>query len=297
MRIAKIITLGVALAISIANANAQTPADSLRKLGVKLTEAKGVIVQAQANIESFTEADFRTLASCTTLKKLSVDGKTLTDATLPLLAELKDLEELSTNQSRLTDDGYRHFAAIANLKSLALFHPSWDMKEFTGSGLAHLKSLPKLERLTFAGSTAGDEAMAAIGALTNLREFRTWHTMQTQAGNEHLLKLTKLATLRIGQRLPRWGQSPPASFDAATIPTIAQLSSLERLEIMEARLTAANLLPLKELPRLKRVVIQQTDISAADVETLRSSLPNVQIDFTPISAAERESLIAKKLKL
>ena len=79
----------------------------------------------------------------------------MTDATLPLLAPLADLETLSIDQSQLTDDGYKHFAQFKKLKRLSLWHPSWASKEFTGSGVAHLKALPKLEKFTFAGSSAG----------------------------------------------------------------------------------------------------------------------------------------------
>lgn len=272
-------------------------AADLKSLGAKVTETNGVVTQVQVAADSFSEADFRTLGECKTIRKLTISGKTLTDATLPLLAGLTDLEELSTDQSRLSDDGYRHFAAFQKLRSLALFHPSWDMKEFTGSGLEHLKALPKLERLTFAGSTARDEALAAIGELTQLREFRTWHTMQTQDGNRHLLKLTKLTTLRIGQRLPKWGTSPAPSFDESTIPLLAQMKSLERLELTEARLSVKALLPLKQLPNLKQLSIQTTDISTADVETLRSELPGTKIDFKPLTDEERDSTLLKKLKL
>ncbi|MGC4003061.1 MAG: hypothetical protein QM811_07970 [Pirellulales bacterium] len=234
----------------------------------------------------------------TTLKKLSIAGKTIDDTTLPLLAGLTSLEEISTDRTMLGDEGYRGFAAFTNLKSLALFHPSWDKKEFTGSGLAHLKPLAKLERLTFAGSTAGDEAMAAVGELTQLREFRTWHTRQTQDGNKHLTKLTKLVGLRLGQRLPPYGQASPPSFDDSTLPLLAQIKTLERLELTEAKLSAGRVVSaLKDLPALKMVLIQETDVSDGDVAALKAALPHAQIDFKPLTAEERETLLTKKLKL
>lgn len=296
MCLQQVFVAAMVLLFGVHVARADSPLDALKKLGAKVVEVKGGI-QVQVAAESFCDADFRALGACTSIKKLTISGKTVNDATLPLLAGLADLEELSTDRTMLSDDGYRHFAAFQKLRSLALFHPSWDMKEFTGRGLAQLKVLPKLERLTFAGSTAGDEALAAVGELTQLREFRTWHTRQTQAGNKHLLKLTKLTGLRIGQRLPQWGQSPAPSFDESTIPLLAQMKSLERLELTEARLTAKGLLPLKQLPNLKQLLIQTTDIPAADIETLRSELPRVKIDYQPISDEERDATLVKKLKL
>jgi len=282
---------------SLAGASAQPSASDLQKLGGKVREEKGAVVELSADTDAFTEAEYRLIGKCASLKKLSLNGKTLTDATLPLLAGLTALEELSTNQSTLSDEGYRHFAALQSLKVLHLWHPSWNLATFTGSGIAHLKALPKLERLTFAGSTAGDEALAAIGQLTQLKSFQTWHTAQTQAGNAALTKLPHLTTLKIGQRLPKWGTASPPSFDGSTIPTLAKIASLETLELFEARLTFDDLAPLKSLPNLKKLSIHTTDIPESDVEKLRAALPGVEVSFRPLSAEEKSATLEKKLKL
>lgn len=282
---------------ALAPAFAETPAEALQLRGGKLREEKGVLVELTVDVKDFGPAEYRLIGQCTKLRKLTLNGNTLTDSTLPLLAGLTELEELSTNQSALTDDGYRHFAPLKKLRSLALFHPSWDSKQFTGTGLVHLKALPSLERLTFAGSTAGDTAMEAVGQITQLRNFSTWHTAQTQAGNAHLLKLTNLTSLRIGQRLPKWGTDSAPSLDAKTITIVAQMNSLEALELFEARLTADALAPLKSLPKLTRLTIHTTDIPAADVESLRAALPGVKLDYKPITEADREATLVKKLRL
>ena len=139
--------------------------ESLQKLGAKVTQTGGVVTQVQVKCDAFTEADFKALGSFTTIKDLTISGKTITDDTIVLLTGLTELERLSTDGIQLTDDGWKHFAKFQKLKSLAFFHPAFRSEKFTGSGLAHLKSLPNLERLTFAGSTAGDVALEAIGLL------------------------------------------------------------------------------------------------------------------------------------
>lgn len=267
----------------------------LEKLGATVTLTNGVITQVSVKAADFTPDDFKLLGQCTGLKKLSIRGKTLNDANLPLLAGLAELEELSTDQTALTDDGYKHFSQFPKLKHLALFHPSWAMADFTGSGLAYLKALPNLQRLTFAGSTAGDAAMEAIGQLTQLRDFSTWHTAQTQAGNQHLKKLTNLTALRFGQRLPR-GKDHAPSFDAQTIALFAEMPSLEKLTLFEVKLTAGDFAPLKKLPNLKTLAIQGTEITDADVAKVRELLPHIKLDFKPITDEERTNL-SKKLKL
>ena len=269
----------------------------LEKLGAKVTQTAGVVTQVQVKCDAFTEADFRTLGSFTTIKNLTISGKTITDDTLALLTGLVELEQLSTDATQLTDAGYKHFAAFQKLKSLAFFHPAFRSKDFTGSGLASLKALTKLERLTFAGSTAGDVAMEAIGQLTQLKEFRTWHTAQTQAGNASLAKLTNLTALRMGQRLPEWGKDTPISFDESTMTVIAQIKTLESLELTEARLSAKIIPQLQALPKLAKLKIETVDISADDVDAIKAALPKCKVEFKPMSDDEKESLLVKKLRL
>lgn len=271
-------------------------AQTLVKLGAKVTETAGVVTQVNVKCDAFTEADFKTLGGIKTIKDLTISGKTITDDTLALLTGLTELERLSSDGIQLTDDGYKHFAAFQKLKSLSFFHPAFRSEKFTGSGLAHLKALPKLERLTFAGSTAGDAAMEAIGQLTQLKEFRTWHTAQTQAGNAHLTKLP-LTALRIGQRLPNWGKDSPISFDESTMETLAQIKTLESLELTEARLSAKIIPHLKALPKLTKLKIETVDISAADVEAIQAALPNCKVDHKPMDDAEKEATLVKKLRL
>lgn len=268
---------------------------SLQKLGAKVAETAGVVTQVQVKCDAFTEADFRTLGSFTTIKDLTISGKTITDETFALLTGLTALEKLSTDGIQLTDDGWKHLAAFQKLKSLAFFHPAFRSEKFTGSGLAYLKALPNLERLTFAGSTAGDTALAAIGQLKQLKEFRTWHTAQTQAGNVYLTKLP-LTSLRIGQRLPS-GKDSPISFDESTLAVLAQIKTLESLELTEARLSAKIIPQLKSLPKLTKLKIQTVDISAADVAAIQAALPNCKVDFEPMSDADKDATLVKKLRL
>ncbi len=271
-------------------------ANILTKLGAKVSETAGAVTQVSVKCDAFTEADFRTLGSFTTIKDLTISGKTITDETLALLTGLTNLERLSSDGIQLTDAGYKNFAAFQKLKALSFFHPAFRSEKFTGSGLAHLKALPKLEQLTFAGSTAGDVAMEAISQLTQLKEFRTWHTAQTQAGNAHLLKLP-LTALRIGQRLPIWGKDSPVSFDESTLTTLAQIKTLESLELTEARLSAKIILHLQALPKLSQLKIETVDISPADVEAIKAALPHCQVVFKPMSDADKEATLVKKLRL
>lgn len=287
--------------LGIAQAEDAVPkAEALTALGGKVTEAGGAVSALRfSDCSKLGATEFKLIGQFKQLKVLVMYGscKGLNDETLPLLAGLEGLEELGIDGMALSDDGFKHFAPFKNLRSLSLFHPSWALKTFTGTGLEHLKELPKLERLTFAGSTAGDAAMEAVGVLTQLKDFRTWHTAQTQAGNAHLLKLVNLKELYIGQRLPMGGKASPASFDDSTLATIAQMKSLERLTLTEARLTLKGLEPLKTLSKLKSLKFSQVDMAEDEIKKLEGLFPGVKVEFKPLGEKELDELIKKKLKL
>jgi hypothetical protein len=242
----------------------------LKDKGVKASATSAEV----ADCSKWTEDDFKLLAKLTKLKSLSF-GPGLGDAHLPLLAGLSELESLQTNLATITDDGVGGLAAFKNLKILKFFHPS---KSFTGSGLAKLAGMEKLERLTVAGSLAFDDAgMAAVGKLTRLKEFRTWHAGQTLEGVKHLKGLTNLKNLTLGQRL---AYKPPTTIADDTLAVLAELKSLETLELQEARLKRESLVQLKALTGLKTLNLAGIDIAEAEVEALRKELTGVDVKWS-----------------
>ncbi len=272
---------------------------ALRLIGAEVKQSDGVITSINVNCQDFDDSDYQLIGSLTSLKSLTIGGhpSTLTDEHLQMLTGLKDLESIQLDGAVLSDEGFRHFTAFTKLKRLSLFHPSRDRDDFTGTGLAYLKSLPELERLTFAGATAGDEAMRAVGQLTQLREFAQWHNWDSAAGIEYLKNLPHLKSLKIGQRLPGGGRSNEPSFDDQTLAIISQIKSLERLDLQEARLSFAGLLQLNALPALRELNMKWVDVPAGDVEKLRQSLPAVELQWTAITPDERKSILEKKMKL
>lgn len=285
---------------TLAQAGTPTPAE-LRALsaGAEIREAGGNIIELRADSRNFTPADYQLIGSVTSLKSLTLGGQpgTLTDDNLARLSGLSNLESLSLEGSVLSDDGYRHFAAFPRLQRLALFHPSRDRADFTGSGLAHLRHVPSLTRLTFAGATAGDEYLLAVSQIGHLKEFAEWHNKETADGLRHLLQLRSLTSLKLGQRLPNYGKPTPPSLDDSTLAVIAQMPSLEKLDLQEARLSMAGLSQLQDLPHLKELHVKWVHAPPEDVARLGEVLPRVKIDWEPISAEEVDSLLVKKLRL
>jgi hypothetical protein len=162
------------------------------------------------------------------------------------------------------------------------------MEGFTGEGFAAWSAMPNLEKLTVAGMSMGDAGFAAIAKITTLKELRTWHTYQTEAGNAFITSLPNLSSLMLGQRLP--GQDRPLSLTDESLATITKMKSLESLEIGESRFSLEALRQLGALPNLKKLKITRTEISTEEVEALRSALPEVQIDFQPLTDEQRKQL-------
>lgn len=265
-------------------------ASQLEAQGGKVVAKAGVVTEVTfRDCSKLGEPEIRAIGQLAHLKTLTLYGKAhgLNDATAPLLAGLKELESLGTDGAQLTDDGLRHLAVLKGLKSLAFFHLSFGMKGFTGSGFVHLKDCPKLEKLTVAGISMGDEGFAAIGTLTQLKELRTWHTFQTEAGNAHIAKLPNLTSLQLGQRLPGHGNKG-VSLSDASLPTLAGMKTLETLKIGEAHFTVEALQALKGLPKLKTLSLYETDLTEPEVDKVRAALPGVKIDWQPLTEEQRK---------
>lgn len=122
-----------------------------------------------------------------------------------------------------------------NLRQLSFFHLSFRKEGFTGAGFVHLQPLAKLERLTVAGMSMGDEGFATNARAHTTRQLSTWHTYQTEAGNELMARLP-LTKLKIGQRLPRNGAKP--SLTNESLPVLAGMSTLEELQMRQSSLHA-----------------------------------------------------------
>lgn len=268
----------------------------LREKGAALKEVGDVVVELKVDCSDLTDSDYIFIGSMKTLQSISISGKPMLDRHLEMLSGLSQLESFQINGTQLTDDGYRHFGAFPNLRRLSLFHPSRDVAGFTGAGLEHLKSMPKLRRLTFAGATAGDEAFDAVGKLTQLDEFSQWHNWESPDAVKSLVGL-KLKSLKMGQRLPNWRDDRPPSLSDATLAEIARMRSLETIELQEARLTLKGLMQLKSLPNLRTLKLKWIDVSESEISELKQSMPGVTVQWEPLTDDDERNLLVKKLKL
>jgi hypothetical protein len=248
---------------------------ALKEKGAEITLTKGAATAVSVSDGSkLTADDFQQIGQLTHLKSLSL-SKCLNDETLGYLTGLAELDTIQTNLMEVSDEGVKQFAKLKNLRNLKFFHPG---KAFTGTGLAALAGMPNLDSLTVAGSLAfGDEGMAAVAQLTQLKNFRTWHAGQTLAGVKKLAALQNLKSLNLGQRL---AYKPPVCVSDDVVAILVEVKSLEVLQLGEARMTLAALGQFKQLDKLKTLTLDGIDMPAADVERLRKELAKVDVKWT-----------------
>jgi len=275
-------------------AKALSPAERLEKLGGQLKREGGKVVEISFRKSAQLRGPvWQVIAGMKDCRKLTVYGgaRGLNDSTVKYVAAMTRLESLATDGAQLSDKGVAALSKLKNLRSASFFHLSFRMKGFTGKGFAAWKDMEKLERLTVAGMTMGDEGFQAIAQIKGLKELRTWHTYRTEASNLEIAKLPKLTALRLGQRLPR-GKGMPLSLSDRSLPTLAGIESLQRLEIGETHFTLAALEQLKKLPNLKGLKIYNTQFTGSEIEQLRKRLPKVKINFEPQTEGQKKKLEA-----
>ena len=277
----------VALFTGPAGADDADIAKLLKDRGAEVVESGGVVTGLTVKDGSkLTDDDFRQLIRLTRLKTLDLSNG-LNDERLSQLTALEGLEYLQTNLAQVTDDGVKPLARLKNLKTLKFFHPG---KSFSGAGLAHLADMPNLRSVTVAGSLAfGDDGMAAVATLAGLTEFRSWHAGWTEEGVKKLQVLKNLKSLYLGQRLT---YEPPACPTDETVGFVAEMKSLDSLQLDEARLTYASLQRLKQLPALKKLTLGGIDIPKEDVERLKQELPQVMVEWTEPTGAQQKRIRA-----
>lgn len=258
---------------------------ALKGKGAELTELKGVVTGLSfRDCSALTADDYAQMKQLTQVKRLSF-GKGFNDESLKALAGMTTLESLSTNGMEVSDDGVRVLAACTGLRSIAFFHPG---KRLKGAGLAALVTLPHLESLTVAGSAEfGDEGMAAIATITQLKNFRTWHTGVSAEGVKKLSTLKQLTSINLGQRL---ANAPPVTLSDAALPVLAELPLLEDVSLQEAPLTLNALSQLKKLSHLKRLTLEGIEIAESDLASLKQQLPDTRVSWTPPNEAAKRRI-------
>jgi hypothetical protein len=176
------------------------------------------------------------------------------------LTQLKSLTLWGSACNRLTDAS---LASIGKLKNLEELHFIRTSPRFTPAGLAHLKSLMKLKKVSFAqtwfGAAAehnGDQVARQLAALPNLESIKGLRYLSAE-GMKTLTRFRNLKCLGVALKDRRQGY-----YGSTGLSNLANLGSLEELHISsEDALSDADLACLEPLSRLRDLLISGRNVT------------------------------------
>jgi hypothetical protein len=123
------------------------------------------------------------------------DARRVSDAGIAHLKNLKTLRQVHCSDSRIGDESLRVLGRLPRLEKLSL-----QGNNLTDEGLAHLKGLSQLKRLTVGlGKTKiTDAGLAHLANLKNLQQLGLQRTDVTSDGLKHLEGLENLTEIWLG---------------------------------------------------------------------------------------------------
>jgi len=232
----------------------------------RITDAGLVHIADIPNLESLclhgmrniTDDGIAHLSKMRSLKKLEIGSSQVTDRGLGYLLQIKTLErlELPQDQKGITDTGLAYLAQLTNLRHLEIsrihyIDPKMNKEYYTDKGLAELAKCRLLEEI----------GIGSVGV--------------TDAGMEHVAKLTNL------KRLQLFG------CDNVTDKGLAKLAGLKfltSLQVADLNLTISGLNQLKSLPNLTMLCVYDLRRGSAilDLSGL-NNLEDLMLSFAPRS--------------
>ena len=217
----------------------------------------------------------RFIPKLTKLEKLTLYSKDINDDGLVCLAELPMLRFLSIRYGNFTDAGMAHVKKCTRLRNLDL-----NSVPITDTGLYHLSSLDKLEDLNLFNTEVTDRGLAYLKSLSYLKKLNVRKREQkdqiTDAGMVHLAQINSLEYLD----LPNYGIT-----DNGLAP-ISKLKNLKHLWVgcsTNSPLTDTAMQYISNLQSLEYLHIGGkgiTDIGAAHLSKLKE-LKKLHFSFAP----------------
>ena len=214
--------------------------------------------------EHITDIGMSVIKDWNKLKRLDVSGTQAADGTLALSGRLPLLESLDVAGSDFTDDGIQELLPLTNLKHLGLGR-----------------------------SRLGEGAVEVLGLMDNLQSLDlsgpTERRNRRRGGNDRMAQalVTAISQLR-DLRVLRIGYSDVDS--AALRVWASSLEKLERLGLENcARIDDSAVPGITEWKSLKQLDLQGTNVTAARLEQLRKSRPDLKV----LSSASKSSKSAE----
>jgi Leucine-rich repeat (LRR) protein len=241
-----------------------------------------------AECHQISDAGLTHLKGLTKLRNLTLSGPRITDAGMLHLPGLTNMVAISFHECAITDQSFGALSGMTKLREFDVFRTrvgghalSWiagakeiskikmrDSAITTQDIVEHIGKFPNLTALDLSETEIGDGALVEIGKLTKLEDLNLWRSQVTSSGVRFLVNLP----------LKRLNLDDTSVGDAA-IPHVSQIRSLEFVHLGKTSVTDQGIEGLKELSKIKDLVLTNTGLSPEAVERLRSQLPETRIQF------------------
>lgn len=190
--------------------------------------------------EYFTDSGIAHLADWKKLLNLNLHGTKVTSKAFDHLSRLTTLRSLDIGFTQIDDDGFENLASLVKLERLVM-----GGNRLTGSCLSSLKILPALTDLDLGGIQWVDSGV--------------WGLPLTEANLQQIGALKQLKSLSLnGATVTDRGADKPGQAEAERkelrgLAALSGLVNLERLDLSRTPVSAANLEPLRAMPKLRDI--------------------------------------------
>jgi len=199
-----------------------------------------------------------------TVDQVNLIDTDVTDEWLQNLRMVPHIRLLYLRGTNVTGNGLRHIGGLKNLEVLDL----QERPGLTAEVLANLATLRKLTSVDMTGCAAvGDDGLAEISDLTQLRTLSLSGSQVTDQGLRHLKDMSQTSHLWLGDT-------------NVTDEGLKQLSHMKRmywLDLRGTRVTDEGLKHLTSMNNLWQLVFWDTQVTEAGVKRIRSALPNLDL--------------------
>ncbi|MGV3605373.1 MAG: hypothetical protein ACO1RA_03125 [Planctomycetaceae bacterium] len=213
------------------------------------------------------EGKIAALSKLKKVKRLSI-FEYIADSDLAVLSDFLLLEHLEVHLASLTEEAKSSLQKMKYLKSLKLSTP------LTLDGLEAVAKIPLLESLEVADDQSSADVLEPLIRNPRLKKFGIHSEAITAQHLEAISKITTLESLEIVV----YG-NPTNGMDEL-VKTLANLPKLQSLSIDNCpSLTIAGLQGLAAIPTLKKIWIEGSQVTSAEVDNMKVGRPDLEVEL------------------